>query len=104
MSDPQIEGGKIRSLVLSSGGPRAFPAVTTCLEMLIVQKKIEVEQHKKRAWNVGWRRCCSRNSDWDDDFGVTTGMCGGISPRLGRKLSLFKSVCVFWRGISRKHT
>ena len=42
MSDPQIEGGKIRSLVLSSGGPRAFPAVTTCLEMLIVQKKLRL--------------------------------------------------------------
>ena len=42
MSDVKLEGGDISSLVLSSGGPRAFPAVTTCLEMLIMQKKLRL--------------------------------------------------------------
>ena len=42
LSETGLEGEDITSLVLSSGGPRAFPAVTTCLEMLVLQKKLRL--------------------------------------------------------------
>lgn len=37
-----LQGDEISTLVFSSGGPRAFPVMASCLEMLIVQRKLDL--------------------------------------------------------------